>query len=566
MSHTPSAESFVRARLGNTVGNRAIQGVAPGASVVSTTTPSTSAGTWSTPTKKQLEGRPNPVNVLRFSPMAWSKLQWFRDRGSTEIGGFGISLKEEPLYVFDFLTVLQQCTTAGVEFDDDAVAKFLNDMDQSGYTPDEVLRVWLHTHPGNSASPSGTDMNTFRDVFGGSDWSIMVILAKGGECKARLRYTNGPGAELELTPQVDLHPPFEGVSGEDYQKWEEEYIANVRTRSYAVSSQHDYHSRSYYHGYGYGDDYEGWWNERQNAGTQGFQPSDTTKADASASHHSTSRYQSAREIARLADQVEIPPYGGMHRLASREADGSFKLIHECVEQVWQIDDNDDDTKTVITDLSWYCFSTKARVVAAIGDDIDSIHDISDESPVACGEVSWRVTKNDKLVPMKITRVLSSGQVIDLRANEAVAETELSVAKQKKTGGTDSTAGFAPSAAEKKDDKSEIISHPNWECVICGQQVDHRAAYMVSNSAKSHELGSRAHPDCVKNMKGWMMVPERPSKRETEIISSTVASAAAITRKENDEPGFEPAAATDSSAAAGAAANGSSDGAAITDAD
>jgi len=144
---TSQAENFVRGKLGavtqggQIVGSPATKG---GASAPKTTH---TVGSWATPAKKQLKSRDNPVNTLRFSPTAWSKLMWFRDRGSTEIGGFGISIKEEPLYVLDFLTVGQQCTAAHVEFDDDAVAKLLDDMDRKGYTPDEVLRVWLHTHP-----------------------------------------------------------------------------------------------------------------------------------------------------------------------------------------------------------------------------------------------------------------------------------------------------------------------------------------------------------------------------------------------------------------------------------
>jgi hypothetical protein len=32
-----------------------------------------------------------PKTVLRFSPTAWAKLLYFRDRGETEIGGFGVT-------------------------------------------------------------------------------------------------------------------------------------------------------------------------------------------------------------------------------------------------------------------------------------------------------------------------------------------------------------------------------------------------------------------------------------------------------------------------------------------
>ena len=590
---TSQAENFVRGRLGST-SNGQTTGALVAKGAVSAPKTTHTVGAWTAPTKKKLEGRPNPVNTLRFSPNAWSKLQWFRDRGSTEIGGFGISMKEEPLYVLDFLTVGQQCTAAHVEFDDDAVAKLLDDMDRKGYTPDEVLRVWLHTHPGSSASPSGQDMTTFHDVFGNSDWAIMVILAKGGECKARLRYTNGPGAELELTPQVDLHPPFEGVSGEDYVKWEEEYLANVRTRGSSSPTGHSithYPSRgSHYQGYGnYDGHYSGWWNEDQNDETAGFHNAGSTDSGSpskptSPASHNWARPSgcSSRPRTRLADQSEIPPYGGIYRLATRETDEKMRLINDCVEQVWQLDANDDDTKTIITDLSWYSFSSKAKTNAELGDDIDSIVDISDEAPIACGEVSWRVNSDGKLVPMKITRVLSSGQIIDLRSDEAVAATELFQVTRASGGTAESTAGFAPASTDTKDESvdvteskideavAEIKAEDDKEtnttplgfrslitvsrfCGICQLEIDLSKSYMVENNIGKVNRGERAHMECVLDKNGWLEVPRPPSKRETEIVTIGQVVAAA-TSKGNDEPGFGPA------------TDGSSDGGDVTGSD
>ena len=39
--------------------------------------------------------------ALRFSPYAWAKLLYLRDRGDTEVGGFGISCPEDLLLVED---------------------------------------------------------------------------------------------------------------------------------------------------------------------------------------------------------------------------------------------------------------------------------------------------------------------------------------------------------------------------------------------------------------------------------------------------------------------------------
>ena len=39
---------------------------------------------------------------LRFSPYAWAKLVFSRDIGETEVGGFGISSKDDLLLIEDF--------------------------------------------------------------------------------------------------------------------------------------------------------------------------------------------------------------------------------------------------------------------------------------------------------------------------------------------------------------------------------------------------------------------------------------------------------------------------------
>src|SRR5262249_31482191 len=86
-------------------------------------------------------------------------------------------------------------------------------------------RIWIHTHPGDSPQPSGTDEKTFAQVFGHSDWALMFILARGGECYARLRYNLGPGAEVELGVEIDYGREF---PGSDFALWQEEYLASAR--------------------------------------------------------------------------------------------------------------------------------------------------------------------------------------------------------------------------------------------------------------------------------------------------------------------------------------------------
>jgi proteasome lid subunit RPN8/RPN11 len=168
---------------------------------------------------------PRRPAALRFSPTAWAKLLFLRDEGDTEIGAFGISAQDDLLFVEDVQLATQTCTWVHVQFDDESVADFFDRQVDAGRRPEEFGRLWIHTHPGISPEPSGTDEATFSRVFGRSDWAVMFILARGGQTFARLRYNVGPGAEIKLPVEIDYSRPFTGSSMD---AWEEEYRANVR--------------------------------------------------------------------------------------------------------------------------------------------------------------------------------------------------------------------------------------------------------------------------------------------------------------------------------------------------
>ena len=119
----------------------------------------------------------------------------------------------------------QRCTVVSVKFDDAAVADFFDEQVDLGRRPQQFGRIWIHTHPGDSADPSGVDEATFQRVFGNADWAVMAILAQGGESYARLRFNVGPGGELRIPVQVDYQRPF---IASDYEAWEQELQENVK--------------------------------------------------------------------------------------------------------------------------------------------------------------------------------------------------------------------------------------------------------------------------------------------------------------------------------------------------
>lgn len=161
---------------------------------------------------------------LRFSPCAWAKLVYLRDRGETEIGGFGLSDADDPLFIVDVLTVKQRCTPVTVAFDDAAVADLFDEMVDQGIPPERFGRVWIHSHPGDCPLPSSTDEETFHRVFGRTDWSVMAILACGGASYARLSFHSGPGGAIKIPMSVDYGQSFDGS---DWEAWEQEYVDHV---------------------------------------------------------------------------------------------------------------------------------------------------------------------------------------------------------------------------------------------------------------------------------------------------------------------------------------------------
>ena len=174
---------------------------------------------------KEMVRRRHDVPVLRFTPTAWAKLLCLRDIGPTEVGGFGISAANDLMLIEDVVLIEQQCSAVSVVFDDESVADFFDRQVDAGRRPCEFGRLWLHTHPGDWPEPSSVDEETFERVFGGADWAVMFIIARGGQTYARLQFNVGPRGFLILRVEVDYRQQF---AGSDMKSWQQEYEQNVR--------------------------------------------------------------------------------------------------------------------------------------------------------------------------------------------------------------------------------------------------------------------------------------------------------------------------------------------------
>lgn len=163
--------------------------------------------------------------ALRFSPTAWAKLLYFRDKSDNEISGFGITQPEDLLCVKEFVTVKQEVTGVSIKLDDEAVADFFDQQVDLGRKPEQFARIWLHSHPGDSPGPSMIDEETFARVFGGCQWAVMFVIAQNNRTYARLSFNVGPGGQVLIPVEIDYSQDF-GPS--DRGLWDAEYQAKIK--------------------------------------------------------------------------------------------------------------------------------------------------------------------------------------------------------------------------------------------------------------------------------------------------------------------------------------------------
>lgn len=186
-------------------------------------------------TKEFLKPKTTYGDTLRFTAYAWGKLLFIRDRGDTEIAGYGITATEDPLLITDFVLIKQQCTTITFDLDTGDIAEYMERMMDAGLMPWMYANILIHTHPGNCPKPSGDDETNFRKAFSRPDWAIMLIVAQDDSVYCRLKLNIGPGTEKLLKVQVDFSQNFRAS---DHQAWTEEYQKKVIKQQFLMTGEH----------------------------------------------------------------------------------------------------------------------------------------------------------------------------------------------------------------------------------------------------------------------------------------------------------------------------------------
>lgn len=205
----------------------------------------------------------------KFTPYAYQKVIYLRDLGDTEVSFFCVVDENEPNVICDVQLVKQVGSVATTDMDGAGLTEYLSRMDDQGFSPGHCFRVWLHTHPGDSPEPSGTDWTQYEKLKTTYEypWFAMLIISRTGKKFGRMFFSQGPGGESEVKWDVDWGYPGEEVIFED---WDEEYKTYVEvSKPKIVHAAPTKYAKGYeaidwkkrwedHHNHNYKDDWNGW--------------------------------------------------------------------------------------------------------------------------------------------------------------------------------------------------------------------------------------------------------------------------------------------------------------------
>lgn len=187
------------------------------------------------PVLPRRESKPD-VTELRLTPYAWAKYQFLCHCVTTEIGAMGIGLsREDPMTIVDLVVPKQEVSEVHTKFDDLEFNRLLDRLcDPEGehrLHPVQCSRVWFHTHPGFSPTPSLTDEGTFSSRWASKcSWAVMAILATDGSMYARLSRNDGKlRTAHRIRPVLAWDQPF---AASDHEKWLKEVADNLHEVSF----------------------------------------------------------------------------------------------------------------------------------------------------------------------------------------------------------------------------------------------------------------------------------------------------------------------------------------------
>lgn len=134
-------------------------------------------------------------NQITLTWQCYAKMIALRDScPSTEVGWHFLSDPATPFRFVDIIVPIQKVSAASVDFDVEAKSDLLVEMHGKGIAPSRWLPWWGHSHPGEGATPSNTDWETFDTTYTQPQVALMFIIGKGekGEVFINFRLNSPP--------------------------------------------------------------------------------------------------------------------------------------------------------------------------------------------------------------------------------------------------------------------------------------------------------------------------------------------------------------------------------------
>jgi proteasome lid subunit RPN8/RPN11 len=154
------------------------------------------------------------------------KLRTWRDIGNTEVTGFFVTEKNNPLNVIDAVLARATCSVAAVDIKPDAIQDLYIEQTKNKVYPDQLM-IWWHTHPGGCANPSSQDTATFNKLGKDRTTNYMYILSRTDEETFRVSIKDkASGMCLETSLQIS-HTIMPWTNYPDFSELKAEYDAKV---------------------------------------------------------------------------------------------------------------------------------------------------------------------------------------------------------------------------------------------------------------------------------------------------------------------------------------------------
>lgn len=199
-----------------------------------------------------------PQITITVSGLLWFKAKYLANQHQVEVGGWCIAPdKDKPFEVHDFKLTKQESTVGSIDFDDEGTVEFMEDELEAGLEFDQFMRVWIHTHPGDSASPSPLDRTTFRQLADTLPYVVMLIISKSGSATAEIGYKLPTGQFVSMPCGIRIDWAMDR-----WTEWDIEFNNNVTVpppRHYPIQHYGGYHGSN--EEYWKRGDY-GWYQER----------------------------------------------------------------------------------------------------------------------------------------------------------------------------------------------------------------------------------------------------------------------------------------------------------------